>query len=60
MEVLNYRLCKEHGTYYLHACPACYLADMRRVEIRTRHPEPIDVRGLAYLRRTSTRWPMVV
>jgi hypothetical protein len=59
MDVLNYRLCKEHDVYYLHACPCCYLSDMRRVEAYTRHSEAVDLRGLAYLRATSTRLPNV-
>ncbi len=50
--VLSYTLCRRHDVYFLHACPCCYLADMRRVEAYTRHSEPLDLRGLAYLRRT--------
>jgi hypothetical protein len=57
MNPFLYRLCRQHDTYYIHACPACFLEYYRQRERQTGEAEVVDLRAVAYLAHTS--YPMV-
>lgn len=57
MDVLTYRHCRQHDTYYMKACPECFLAYLRQRERQTGEAEIVPLRHVAYLARTS--YPVV-
>lgn len=57
MDVLNFRHCRQHDTYYVVECPACFLEYFRQRERQTGEAEIVPLQHLAHLAHTS--YPVV-